>query len=87
MRAHKEAVNSLGGSGSAKLGTVAAVVAAANATAKEAAKEIAIAFQTKPDVSQGRDLPMDDLSIMKVCDMFLSFLDISYSQSIFVYIN
>lgn len=66
LRAHKEAVTSLGGSGSAKLGTVAAVVAAANATAKEAAKEIAIALQIKPDDSERRDLPMDNLSIMKV---------------------
>lgn len=71
LKAHKEAVSSLGGTGSAKLGTVAAVVAAANATAKEAAKEIAAAMQastltgTKPDSSLGRDLPMDAMSIMK----------------------
>ncbi|KAJ7568593.1 hypothetical protein O6H91_01G039400 [Diphasiastrum complanatum] len=41
LKAHKEAVNSLSGNGSATLGTVAAVVAAANATAREAAEEIA----------------------------------------------
>eukprot|EP00250_Pteridium_aquilinum_P012687 c20875_g1_i1 orf=81-1433(+) len=71
LKAHKEAVSSLGGTGSAKLGTVAAVVAAANATAKEAAKEIAAAMQTstltatRPDTSQGSDMPMDAMSIMK----------------------
>ena len=77
LKAHKEAVSSLGGNAPSTLGTISTVVAAANAVAKEAAKEIAIAFQTKPDVSQGRGLPMDDLSIMKVCSMFLSFLGIS----------
>lgn len=71
LKAHKEAVNSLGGSGSSKLGTVAAVVAAANATAKEAAKVIAVAMQAstkaalKSITPHGNDGFMDDLSIMK----------------------
>ncbi|KAI5065212.1 hypothetical protein GOP47_0019907 [Adiantum capillus-veneris] len=70
LKAHKEAVSSLGGTGSAKLGTVAAVVAAANATAKEAAKEIAAAMQTstaakRPDMLHESDMPMDAMSIMK----------------------
>lgn len=70
LKAHKEAVSSLGGTGTAKLGTVAAVVAAANATAKEASKEIAAAMQAsapgaKPDSLQGNDMPMDAMSIMK----------------------
>lgn len=71
LKAHKEAVSSLGGTGSAKLGTVAAVVAAANATAKEAAKEIATAMQAstlaskKPDTQHETDMPMDAMSIMK----------------------
>ncbi|MED6185066.1 hypothetical protein PIB30_053469 [Stylosanthes scabra] len=71
LKAHKEAVNSLSGSGSTKLGTVATVVAAANSTALECSKEIEAAMQislrnalgmmtTKPT-----DGPMDDLTIMK----------------------
>ncbi|CAK9223933.1 unnamed protein product [Sphagnum troendelagicum] len=40
LKAHKEAVESLSGHGHAKLGDVAAVVAAANATAREAAKDL-----------------------------------------------
>ncbi|MCO5593484.1 hypothetical protein L7F22_047498 [Adiantum nelumboides] len=71
LKAHKEAVSSLGGTGSAKLGTVAVVVAAANATAKEAAKEIATVMQTsalaakRPDTIYENDMPMDAMSIMK----------------------
>ncbi|KAH7435197.1 hypothetical protein KP509_06G054300 [Ceratopteris richardii] len=71
LKAHKEAVSSLGGTGSAKLGTVAAVVAAANATAKEAAKEVAAAMQGSSlkakdsDASHGGEMPMDAMSIMK----------------------
>lgn len=45
LKAHKEAVNSLSGTGSAKLGTVATVVAAANSTALESTKEIEAAMQ------------------------------------------
>ncbi|GLU04000.1 hypothetical protein SLE2022_211670 [Rubroshorea leprosula] len=73
LKAHKEAVNSLSGNGSAKLGTVAAVVAAANSTAQECSKEIEAAMQVslrnalglmtnRPTASDG---PMDDLTIMK----------------------
>ncbi|XP_043689550.1 differentially expressed in FDCP 6 homolog [Telopea speciosissima] len=75
--AHKEAVNSISGNGSAKLGTVAALVAAANSTAQEAAKEIEAAMQismrnalgivtNKPMVTNGpHEGQMDDLAIMK----------------------
>ncbi|XP_075483249.1 uncharacterized protein LOC142523360 isoform X1 [Primulina tabacum] len=71
LRAHKEAVNTLSGNGSAKLGTVAAVVAAANSTALEASKEIEAAMQIAMKNALGAmlnrttELPMDDLSIMK----------------------
>ncbi|CAI9089956.1 OLC1v1024614C1 [Oldenlandia corymbosa var. corymbosa] len=71
LRAHKEAVNSLSGNGSTKLGTVATVVAAANSTAAEASKEIEAAMQIAMRNALGNmlnkapDGPMDDLSIMK----------------------
>ncbi|KAM3235651.1 switch-associated protein 70 isoform X1 [Capsicum annuum] len=71
LKAHKEAVNSLSGNGSAKLGTVATVVAAANSTALEALKEIEAAMQIAMRNALGAmmnhtpDGPMDDLSIMK----------------------
>lgn len=73
LKAHKEAVNSLSGSGSAKLGTVATVVAAANSTALESSKEIEAAMQISLRNALGMmanrtsDGPMDDLTIMKVC--------------------
>lgn len=72
LKAHKEAVNSLSGNGSAKLGTVATVVTAANSTALEASKEIEAAMQIAMRNALGAmlnrppDGPMDDLSIMKV---------------------
>uniref|UniRef100_A0A5B7BQL6 Putative switch-associated protein 70 n=1 Tax=Davidia involucrata TaxID=16924 RepID=A0A5B7BQL6_DAVIN len=71
LKAHKEAVNSLSGNGSAKLGTVATVVAAANSTALECSKEIEAAMQITMRnalgamVNRARDGPMDDLTIMK----------------------
>ncbi|KAL8474081.1 hypothetical protein ACS0TY_030794 [Phlomoides rotata] len=71
LKAHKEAVNTLSGNGSTKLGTVATVVAAANSTALEASKEIEAAMQISMKNALGTmlnktpDLPMDDLSIMK----------------------
>ncbi|KDO36182.1 hypothetical protein CISIN_1g043050mg, partial [Citrus sinensis] len=71
LKAHKEAVNSLSGNGSAKLGTVATVVAAANSTAQECSKEIEAAMQISLRNALGTmtnritDGPMDDLSIMK----------------------
>jgi len=71
LKAHREAVNSLSGNGSSKLGTVAAVVAAANSTAKESAKEIGAAMQISMKAAlgavthQANDGYMDDLTIMK----------------------
>ncbi|PWA84955.1 pleckstrin (PH) domain superfamily protein (mitochondrion) [Artemisia annua] len=71
LRAHKEAVNSLAGNSNAKLGTVSAVVAAANSTALESAKEIEAALQIARRNALGSvlnkapDAPLDDLTIMK----------------------
>ncbi|XP_072987177.1 uncharacterized protein [Typha latifolia] len=71
LRAHKEAVNSLSGNGSAKLGTVATVVAAANATAMEASKEIETAMKISMKAALGlvtskaNEGQLDDLTIMK----------------------
>ncbi|KAL3715212.1 hypothetical protein ACJRO7_007016 [Eucalyptus globulus] len=71
LKAHKEAVNSLSGNGSAKLGTVAATVAAANSTALESSKEIEAAMQISMRNALGMitnrsmDGPMDDFTIMK----------------------
>ncbi|XP_051216366.1 uncharacterized protein [Lolium perenne] len=70
LQAHKQAVNSLGGNGSAKLGTVATAVAVANATAIEASKEVEAAMKislraalgsTTNKLSRGQ---LDDLTIM-----------------------
>ena len=69
LKAHKGAVSSLGGNAPSTLGTISTVVAAANAVAKEAAKEVAASFQSsaiKPKPSEGSDGIMDNLSIMKV---------------------
>lgn len=72
LKAHKEAVDSLSGSGSATLGTVATVVAAANSTALECSKEIQAAMQIslrnalKITANKPIDGPLDDLTIMKV---------------------
>lgn len=71
LKAHKEAVNTLSGNGSSRLGTVATVVAAANSTALEASKEIEAAMQISMRNALGAmlnkapDFPMDDLTIMK----------------------
>ncbi|KAG5520432.1 hypothetical protein RHGRI_033125 [Rhododendron griersonianum] len=71
LKAHKEAVNSISGNGSAKLGTVATVVAAANSTSQEASKEIEAAMQIAMRNALGSmmnrpiDGPMDDFTIMK----------------------
>ncbi|TYH10899.1 hypothetical protein ES288_A07G214500v1 [Gossypium darwinii] len=71
LKAHKEAVNSLSGNGSAKLGTVATVVAAANSTAKECSKEIEAAMQVSLRnvlglvANRPTDGPMDDFTVMK----------------------
>lgn len=71
LKAHKEAVNSLSETGSAKLGTVAAAVAAANSTALESSKEIEAAMQISMRNALGMitnritDGPLDDFTIMK----------------------
>ncbi|KAH9602511.1 hypothetical protein KSS87_020970 [Heliosperma pusillum] len=72
LKAHKEAVNSLSGSGSAQLGTVATVVAAANSTAQEATREIEAAMKITLRNTLGSsvfnkslDGQMDDTAIMK----------------------
>lgn len=71
LRAHKEAVNSLSGSGSSQLGTVATVVAAANSTALEASKEIEAAMKVSLRNALGSvlikspDGLMDDATVMK----------------------
>ncbi|XP_077253379.1 uncharacterized protein LOC143892552 isoform X3 [Tasmannia lanceolata] len=77
LRAHKEAVNSLSGNGSPTLGTVATVVAAANSTAMESAKEIEAAMRISMRAALGvltnrkndgwtNDGQLDDLTIMKL---------------------
>ncbi|CAE6022475.1 unnamed protein product [Arabidopsis arenosa] len=71
LKAHKEAVESLSGSGSATLGTVATVVAAANSTALECSREIQAAMQIslrnalKITANKPIEGPLDDLTIMK----------------------
>ncbi|XP_078437750.1 pleckstrin homology (PH) domain-containing protein [Wolffia australiana] len=71
LKAHKEAVNSLGGNSSSKLGTVATAVAAANATSVEASKQIEAAMKISMRAALGKlaakpsDDQLDDLSIMK----------------------
>ncbi|WOL15370.1 switch-associated protein 70 [Canna indica] len=71
LRAHREAVNNLSGSGSANLGTVATVVAAANSTAMEASKEIEAALKVSMRAALGlvtnkpNEGQLDDLTIMK----------------------
>ncbi|KAH7578446.1 hypothetical protein JRO89_XS01G0382900 [Xanthoceras sorbifolium] len=91
LKAHKEAVNSLSGTGSAKLGTVAAVVAAANSTALECSKEIEAAMQISLRNALGMvtnritDGPMDDLTIMKYVkswDSVLPQAEFAYNNSV-----
>ncbi|XP_077220633.1 uncharacterized protein LOC143854513 isoform X2 [Tasmannia lanceolata] len=71
LRAHKEAVNSLSENGSPNLGTVTTVVAAANSTAMESAKEIEAAMRISMRSALGlvtnrtNDGQLDDLEIMK----------------------
>jgi hypothetical protein len=72
LQAHKEAVNSLGENGPAKLGTVATVVAVANATAIEATKEVEAAMKISLRAALGSTThkltkgQLDDLTIMMV---------------------
>lgn len=66
-------MNSLGENGPAKLGTVATVVAAANATAIEATKEVEAAMKISLRAALGSTTnkltkgQLDDLTIMMVC--------------------
>jgi len=70
LQAHKEVVNSLGENGPAKLGTVATVVAVANATAIEATKEVEAAMKISLRAALGSTTnkltkgQLDDLTIM-----------------------
>ncbi|PUZ68367.1 hypothetical protein GQ55_2G021700 [Panicum hallii var. hallii] len=70
LQAHKEAVNSLGENGPAKLGTVATVVAIANSTAIEATKEVEAAMKISLRAALGSTTnkltkgQLDDLTIM-----------------------
>lgn len=70
LKAHKEAVNSLSGNGHAKLGTVAASVAAANATAQEAMKDVQASFRPSVAIPQSSALAannsVDNSIILKV---------------------
>lgn len=65
-------MNSLSGTGSTQLGTVATVVAAANSAAMEASKEIEAAMRISMRAALGaitnkaNECQMDDLAIMKV---------------------
>ncbi|KAG2332896.1 hypothetical protein Bca52824_004076 [Brassica carinata] len=74
LKAHKEAVDSLSGSGSSTLGTVATVVAAANSTALECSKEIQAAMQETLRVkdeelqSLSRELRSRDSTIKEIAD-------------------
>lgn len=63
LKAHKEAVNSLSGNGNAKLGTVAASVAAANATAQEAMKDIQASYRPSVIVVPQTSIPAANVSI------------------------
>ncbi|KAJ4788026.1 hypothetical protein LUZ62_039272 [Rhynchospora pubera] len=73
LRAHKEAVNSLAGSTNTTSGTVPTVVAAANATAMEASKEIEAAMKVSlrsalgyvPNTAINQNQLEDDLTVMK----------------------
>jgi hypothetical protein len=75
LKAHKEAVESLSGHGHAKLGDVAAVVAAANATAREAAKDLQNQMKIPTLVATAShhsgDGGMDNVTVMKVCMVIL----------------
>ena len=73
-KAQREAVNLLSGNGEAKLATVASVVAAANATAKEAAKSLqlsmksaALAASSSQKKSKQTGPIMGDFELMQVC--------------------
>lgn len=79
-------MNSLSGNGSAKLGTVATVVSAANSTALECSKEIEAAMQISLRNALGMvtnkttDGPMDDLAIMRVKYLYFPLYTVSLLQ-------
>lgn len=74
LKAHKEAVNSLSGNGRAKLGTVAAVVAAANSTTREAMKDVQVPMRPSSVTSSQFSQPAvaDTLDNGAVLKVFLS---------------
>jgi hypothetical protein len=65
LKAHKEAVESLSGHSHAKQGDVAAVVAAANATAWEAAKDVQIPI-TAPALASTASNHSDEVDMENV---------------------
>jgi hypothetical protein len=81
-------VNSLGENSPAKLGTVATVVAVANATAIEATKEVEAAMKISLRAALGSTTnkltkgQLDDLTIMMVCS-FIYYLYKRLHESIF----
>lgn len=91
LQAHKEAVNSLGESGPAKLGAVATVVAVANATAIEATKEVEAAMKISLRAALGSTTnkltkgQLDDLTIMMVrssiCYLYIWVSELIFSNS------
>ncbi|XP_048556661.1 differentially expressed in FDCP 6 homolog isoform X2 [Triticum urartu] len=68
LQAHKQAVDSLGGNGSAKLGTVATVVAVANATAIEASKEETLRVKDDELHQLLQDIRARDSTIREITD-------------------
>lgn len=64
-------MNSLSGNGRAKLGTVAAVVAAANSTAREALKDVQVSMRPSSVTSSQVSQPavadtLDNAAVLKV---------------------
>ncbi|XP_044966035.1 kinesin-like protein K39 isoform X3 [Hordeum vulgare subsp. vulgare] len=68
LQAHKQAVDSLGGNGSSKLGTVATVVAVANATAIEASKEETLRVKDDELHQLLQDIRARDSTIREITD-------------------
>lgn len=74
LKAHREAVNSLNGTGQSTVGAVAAVVAAANATAREATKDLQLSVKAAAAASllkQKSAVAMDNIVLMKVEPCFI----------------
>lgn len=79
LKAHKEAVSSLGGTSSATAGTITTVVNAANSAARDSTKEVEAAMKISMRNALGgmlssliAEVPMDDLTIMKVYSIHIS---------------